>query len=140
MVQRERRFWRPSQSMTKGCCWPLLPCASAEERVARRSSRCLKAYHQIVSVSEDNDDREVRIPSASDVQCRNRRRLDPSTRIVSGKPFGTKQKPPAQAGGSCSCIRIAAYRLAWRLAPPLAAVAWLLMTSPLETSFTQSEP
>ena len=25
VVQRERRFWRTSQSMTTGCCWPLLP-------------------------------------------------------------------------------------------------------------------
>ena len=25
VVQRESRFWRTSQSMTTGCCWPLLP-------------------------------------------------------------------------------------------------------------------
>ena len=50
------------------------------------------------------------------------------------------EKPPACAGGFCSCSRVAAYRLAWRLAPPLAPVAWLPRTSPLETSLTQSEP
>src|SRR5262252_6521032 len=33
-----------------------------------------------------------------------------------------------------------AYRLAWRLAPPLAPAAWLPKTSPLETSLTHSEP
>src|SRR5687767_13472549 len=50
------------------------------------------------------------------------------------------EEPPACAGGSCSCSRVAAYRLAWRLAPPLAPAAWLPRTSPLETSLTQSEP
>ena len=50
------------------------------------------------------------------------------------------EKPPACAGGFCSCSRVAAYRLAWRLAPPLAPAAWLPRTSPLETSLTQSEP
>jgi hypothetical protein len=43
-----------------------------------------KAYHQIVSVPEDNDDREVRISFSKWLQCRDRRRLDPSMRIVPG--------------------------------------------------------
>jgi hypothetical protein len=50
------------------------------------------------------------------------------------------EKPPACAGGFCSFSRVVAYRLAWRLAPPLAPAAWLPRTSPLETSLTQSEP
>src|SRR5215472_11285430 len=48
-------------------------------------------------------------PSASDVQCRDRRRLDPSMRIVPGTRLRSiavrNKKPPACAGGSCSCSR-----------------------------------
>jgi hypothetical protein len=52
-----------------------------------------------------------------------------------------EKKPPVCAGGFCLVQeRFAAYRLAWRLAPPLAPAAWLPGTSPLETSLTQSEP
>ena len=51
-----------------------------------------------------------------------------------------EKKPPACAGGFCSNSRGVAYRLTWRLAPPLAPLAWLPRTSPLETSLTQSEP
>jgi|GEM_PF-4027494 len=50
------------------------------------------------------------------------------------------EKPPAWAGGFFSCSRVAAYLLTWRLAPPLAGLAWVPRTSPLETSLTQSEP
>ena len=51
------------------------------------------------------------------------------------------EKPPACAGGSCSCSRVAAYRLAWRLAPPPGPLAGPLpRMSPVETSLTQSEP
>ena len=53
----------------------------------------------------------------------------------------TNKKPPACAGGSCSCSRVAVYRLAWRLAPPLGPLLGPLpRTSPLETSLTQSSP
>ena len=104
-----------------------------------------KAYHQIVSVPETMTIEKFAFPSASDVQCRDRRRLDPSMRIVPGTDcaalrYETK-KPPACAGGSCQCSRVAAYRLAWRLAPPPGPLSGPLpRMSPLETSLTQSEP
>ena len=65
---------------------------------------------------------------------------DPSLSPKSESDDRHTKKPPACAGGSCSCSRVAAYRLAWRLAPPLAPAAWLPRTSPMETSLTQSEP
>jgi hypothetical protein len=105
-----------------------------------------KAYHQIVSVPGDNDDREVRISFGhSDVRSRDRRWLDGSFPAhCSGNRLRSiavrNKKPPACAGGSCSCSRVAVYRLAMRLAPPLAPAAWLPRTSPEETSLTQSEP
>jgi len=84
-------------------------------------------------------------PSASDVQCRDRRRLDPSMRIVPGTACAAlryeKKSPRPVPGGFCSCSRVAAYRLAWRLAPPLGPLSGPLpRTSPVETSLTQSEP
>lgn len=48
-------------------------------------------------------------PSASDVQCRDRRRLDPLMRIVPGTDCAAlryETKAPACAGGSCSYDRI----------------------------------
>ena len=51
-----------------------------------------------------------------------------------------EKKPPAVSRGLLLVQQGAAYRLTWRLAPPLAALAWLPRMSPLETSLTQSEP
>src|ERR1035438_282793 len=38
VVQRERRFWRTSQSMTTGCCWALLP-EDNDDRIRPRLDR-----------------------------------------------------------------------------------------------------
>jgi len=43
-----------------------------------------KVYHQIVTVRKTMTIEKFAFPSASDVQCRDRRRLDPSMRIVPG--------------------------------------------------------
>src|SRR5271169_423410 len=78
-----------------------------------------------------------------DVQCRDRRRLDPSMRIVPGTDCAALRyttKSPRPAPGAHARAAGSAYRLAWRLAPPLAPAAWLPRTSPEETSLTQSEP
>src|SRR3990170_3596495 len=57
------------------------------------------------------------------------------------RPGTLKKSPrPLRRGLFCSCSRVASYRLAWRLAPPLAGAAWLPRTSPPETSLTHSEP
>ena len=54
---------------------------------------------------------------------------------------GTLESPRPAPGGSGSCSRVDAYRLACRLAPPLGPLLGPLpRTSPLETSLTQSEP
>ena len=84
-------------------------------------------------------------PSASDVQCRDRRRLDPSMRALFREPIaqhcGTKQKAPGLRRGLMLKQQGSAYRLAWRLAPPLGPLLGPLpRTSPVETSLTQSEP
>jgi hypothetical protein len=50
---------------------------------------------------------------------------------------GTKQKPPACAGGPCSKQQGSAYRLTWTLVPPAPGPApWA--PSPVETTLTQS--
>jgi hypothetical protein len=54
------------------------------------------------------------------------------------KALGTK-KAPGLRRGLMLVQQGSAYRLAWRLAPPLAPAAWLPRTSPEETSLTQSE-
>ena len=83
-------------------------------------------------------------PSASDVQCRDRRRLDPSMRIVPGTDCAAlryETKAPGLRRGLMLKQQGSAYRLAWRLAPPLGPlVGPLPRTSPVETSLTQSEP
>ena len=40
VVQRERRFWRTSQSMTTGCCWALLPEDNDDRIRPRLALRC----------------------------------------------------------------------------------------------------
>src|SRR5215831_308051 len=56
-------------------------------------------------------------------------------------PSYEKKEPPGTPGGSCSCTRVAAYRLAWRLTPPPGPLPGPVpRTSPVETSFTHSEP
>jgi len=51
------------------------------------------------------------------------------------------KESPGTAGDSCSCNRVAAYRLAWRLTPPPGPLAGPLpRMSPVETSLTHSEP
>jgi hypothetical protein len=57
---------------------------------------------------------------------------------VSRRRFSALGKPPACAGGSCSCDRIPAYRLTWTLVPP-ALGPLMRAPSPLETTLTQSE-
>ena len=104
-----------------------------------------KAYHQIVSVPEDNDDREVRISFSKWRPVQGQATVGSFNAHCSGNRLRSiavrNKKPPACAGGSCSCSRVAAYRLAWRLAPPLGPLLGPLpRTSPLETSLTQSEP
>ena len=91
-------------------------------------------------------------PSASDVQCGDRRRLDPSMRIVPGTDCAAlryTRKAPGLCRGLMLKPQGSAYRLAWtlaprltwRLAPPLGpALGPLPRTSPLETSLTQSSP
>jgi hypothetical protein len=102
-----------------------------------------KAYHQIVSVPEDHDDPGVRISSASDVQCRDRDGwILPCTlfREPIAQHCGTKQKAPGLRRGLLLIEQGSAYRLTWRLAPPLGPLSGVPRTSPLETSLTQSEP
>src|SRR6185295_14676418 len=80
------------------------------------------------------DDRERCHPRLSD-----RKRIAEFRRPLSRQR--RPGEPPGTAGGSCSCSRVDAYRLTWRLAPPLGPLAGPLpRTSPVETSLTQSEP
>ena len=104
-----------------------------------------KTYHQIVSVPEDNDDREVRISFSKWRPVQGQATVGSFNAHCSGNRLRSivahNKKLPACAGGSCSCSRVAAYRLAWRLAPLLGPLAGPLpRMSPLETSLTQSEP
>ncbi len=71
-----------------------------------------KACHQIVSVPEDMTIGKFAFPSASDVQCRDRRRLDPSMRIVPGTDCAAlryETKSPRPAPGAL--VHIAGFSL-----------------------------
>ena len=66
--------------------------------------------------------------------------LEGRFRELIARAIRQNEKPPACAGGFCLWSWVTAYRLAWRLAPPLAGLACVPRTSPVETSLTQSEP
>src|SRR5690606_31738621 len=54
---------------------------------------------------------------------------------------GYKKAPGLAAGGACLIRQASAYRLTWRLSPgPLPWVGPVARMSPVETTFTQSEP
>jgi len=72
----------------------------------RRLPRCFKAYHQIVSVPEDNDDREVRISFSSHVQSGTGDGCIPNAHCSGNDcEHAYETKAQACAGGSCSCSR-----------------------------------
>jgi hypothetical protein len=88
-----------------------------------------KARHQIGSVPKGN------------IQCRDRRRLDPSMHLVPGtiaQNYSMKQKAPGLCRGLMLKQQDSAYRLTWTLLPPAAGPA-MRAPSPLETTLTQSE-
>jgi len=104
-----------------------------------------KAYHQIVSVPEDNDDREVRISFSKRRPVQGQETVGSFQCTLSRQPIaqhcGTKQKAPGLRRGLMLKQQGSGYRLAWRLAPPLGPLPGPLpRTSPVETSLTQSEP
>ena len=86
-----------------------------------------KAYHQIVTSSAGTGDGWI-------LQCA-------LFREPIAQHCGTKQKAPGLRRGLLLISQGSAYRLTWRLAPPLGPLSGPLpRTSPVETSLTQSEP